>query len=117
MDLDEFEATTVDLSENGVALIADQPIDCGAHLIIRFSVNNEMGNTLSSYRKIVVFTGTLVYSEHIMDKSYRLGIAFHPGESVPNEDKYVEVICSPSYCWPIDGWEEDIHNHTGLSNN
>jgi len=117
LGIEEFEATTADLSERGVALIADQNIDTGAHLIIRFSVNNEMGNTLSSHRKIVVFTGTLVYSESAGENRYRLGVAFHPGQNQPNEDKFVEIICSPSYCWPIGGWEEDVPNQTGLSHN
>ncbi len=117
LGLEEFEATTADLSEEGVALIADHDIDVGAHLIVKFSVNNEMGNTLSSFRKVIVFTGTLVYSKKVGPRAYRLGISFHPGETADNEDKYYDIICSPSYCWPIGGWEEEVPQSSEFHHN
>lgn len=111
LDLNEFEAVTADLSEAGVALITSKDIPVGKNVIVKFSVNNEMGNTLSSYRKVVAFTGTLVHKTPIENNSYRLGIYFGPPDP-QDEDKFVNVICSPVFSWPERNLSAGLAGHS-----
>jgi len=98
LDLNEFEAMTEDLSEAGAALLADKDLTIGKKLLIAFSVNNTTGNTLSSYRKVIAFTGTIVSKKMIKKNLYRFSVYFGQPD-LETEDKFVRVICSPAYLW------------------
>ena len=95
LDIQEHEAATIDISRTGVALITEKQIPTGSHLLIKFSIKRKIGNTLSSCRKIVVFTGMVVYSAPLGEDHYRIGIYFGPSNE-NNEMKFIEILSSPS---------------------
>jgi len=96
LDMLEFEAMTADLSEEGVCLITHKNIPIGQHVVVKFSVNNNVGNTLSSYRRIIAFTGTLVHAKQLDNNLYRLGISFGSADAI-NENKFMDVVSSPAF--------------------
>lgn len=98
LDIYEHEGMTLDLSEIGLCLISDKEIPLGTSLFLKFLINNEPGNTLSSHRRIIIFTGYTVYSKSLDDGLYRYGIYFGQAKK-ETQEKFFDVICSVPPRW------------------
>jgi len=93
LDVNEYDGMTLDISEIGLSLISDKKVPLGTTLFLKFLINNEPGNTLSSHRRIIIFTGHTVYSKVLDDGLYRYGIYFGPAKK-ETQEKFFDVICS-----------------------
>ena len=102
LDIHEWDGMTLDLSEIGTTLVTEKKIPIGTNVLIRFSLNNEIGPTLGSQRKIVVFTGMTIYCDNLEDGLYRQGIYFGPINK-ENQDKFFDIICSLTPSWMVSG--------------
>jgi len=104
LDASEYEAMTLDISEAGVSLVTDKELKIGSHVLVKFLINKELGDTRARFRKCILLTGKVIYSLPEKDSIFRMGIYFGPPSS-KSEMKFFDIICSPS---PF-SWEGRTH--------
>ena len=79
----EKEATIVDLSGSGVALLSRQPVPLKATLRIRFCLFKMDGTGTVKFSEPVVVTGEVRTVIHLDTGEYRIGVSFKSIVSTP----------------------------------
>jgi len=89
-----IKALTLDLCEDGVALMTEKPISVGRKLIVKFQMIESGVAFNDKSITLITLHGHVVYSKDCEMGRFRAGISFD-NVAEEKEEKFYDLVCSP----------------------